>query len=154
MRRVVLLAVVVACGYGSSTPRTVVAPPKVKLAVLPAESDAFPNAAKAATESLVQAKVRGIDLTQVSKVSLEVVQLSIECVDETVDCYQAAGRSLAADRLLFAQIAAAPQKHLKVTVTLFDVGTKRAVGTAEQEFASDAEATTGVAGLVTRATTP
>src|SRR5689334_8889584 len=54
-----------------------------RLVVLPAESLAFPRAAKATTESLMQARVDGLGVAQVSKVSLEVVQLSIECVDAT-----------------------------------------------------------------------
>src|SRR5438477_10604748 len=63
-------------------------------AVLPVDSDAFPIAARAATERLRRARVRGLDEPQVSKVSLEVVQLSIECVERTPACYERVGKSL------------------------------------------------------------
>ena len=70
--------VLAACGSHPPPPPAAPPPPKVvTLAILPAESDAFPTAAKAATDSLAVAHVSGVDWTQVSKVSLEVVQLSI-----------------------------------------------------------------------------
>jgi hypothetical protein len=124
---------------------------KVTLAVLPAESDAFPKAAKAITSSLTNAKVSGIDDRQVSKVSLEVVQLSIECVEPTVVCYEAVGKSLAANRLLFAAIEPASKKQLKVTVTLFDVDTRNP-HTAQKTFANEKDATSGIDQLVTELT--
>jgi hypothetical protein len=121
----------------------------VTLAVLPAESDVFPVAAKATTDSLAKAHVTGVDRTQVSKVSLEVVQLSIECVESTPACYQAVGKSLAADRLLFAQIAPGPKKkQLKVTVSLFDVQVAGEPKTVEKVFTSEKDAQTGIDELV------
>src|ERR1051325_8674639 len=81
-----------ACGSARPVPvaptTTTAAPPRpqVKLAVIPAESDAFPRAANAVSESLTSAQVGGVDKTSVSKVSLEVVQLSIERVDPTDTC--------------------------------------------------------------------
>ena len=122
----------------------------VKLAVLPAESAKFPTAAKAITDSLTSANVAGVDRKEVSKVSLEVVQLSIECVEPTADCYQAVGKSLAANRLLFAQVSGR-SKQVKVTVTLFDVDAK-SPKTAHKTFGSEKEATAGVADLVAEAT--
>ncbi|HEY5928289.1 MAG TPA: hypothetical protein VIV11_41660 [Kofleriaceae bacterium] len=122
----------------------------VKLAVLPAESAKFPQAAKAITDSLTNATVAGVDRKEVSKVSLEVVQLSIECLEPTVDCYQAVGKSLAANRLLFAQVSGR-SKHVKITVTLFDVDAK-SPKTAQKTFGSEKEATAGVADLVAEAT--
>ena len=144
---------IAACGHAPApAPMAVAAPKKVRLAILPAESDAFPSTAKAVTDSLLAAKVAGIDETQISKASLEVVQLSIECVDWTSACYEAAGHSLAANQLLFAQITAEPNKHLKVMVTLFDVDGESTKSTQEKIFASDSEATAGVADLVAQAT--
>jgi hypothetical protein len=124
---------------------------KVKLAVLPAESDKFPKTAAAITDSLAAAQIAGIDEREVSKVSLEVVQLSIECVEPSISCYAAVGKQLAVNRLLFAQIGAEKKKKLKVTVTLFDVDTL-APKTAERIFANEKEATAGVADLVAEAT--
>lgn len=117
------------------------APAKVvTLAVLPAESDSFPNAARALTESLGRAHVAGVDRTQLSKVSLEVVQLSIECVEQSPACYQLVARSLSADRILFAQIARGPtHDQVKVTVSLFGL-TDLFPRTAERVFASEQEA--------------
>ena len=146
----------------------VVAPPKLKLAVLAVESDKFPKLAEAATASLAKAHVTGIDDIEVSKVSLEVVQLSIECVEQTPDCYEAVGKSLAANRLLFAQVAPGtpppakpirlkrgakpPPKDVRVTVTLFDVDTRAASKTAEKLFPNETDATAGMEGLIAEAT--
>jgi hypothetical protein len=124
---------------------------KIKLAVLPAESDKFPTAAAALTDSLAAAQITGIDEREVSKVSLEVVQLSIECVEPTISCYEAVGKQLAVNRILFAQIGAEKKKSLKVTVTLFDVDT-RAPKSAQRIFSSEKEASAGVADLVAEAT--
>lgn len=130
------------------------APPAkiTRLVVLPAESMAFPRAAKATTESLVNAHVDGLGVAQVSKVSLEVVQLSIECVDASAECYEAVGRSLTAHGLLFAQIAQLKKRQLKVTVTLFAVDAKSPRTKAEKVFASEDEATAGIADLVAEVT--
>lgn len=151
MRSLVLsaLALVAACHSQHKPAAHPIA--KVTLAVLPAESDAFPKAARAITDSLTNAKVTGIDDRQVSKVSLEVVQLSIECVEPTVVCYEAVGKSLAANRLLFAAIEPASKKQLKVTVTLFDVDT-RAPHTAQRTFANEKEASSGINDLVAEIT--
>ncbi len=137
-----------ACGGGTAKPPAPPAPKVVTLEVLPAESDAFPAAAKATTDSLSRAHVTGVGRTQVSKVSLEVVQLSIECVEPSPACYQAVARSLSADRILFAQIAPGPKrKQLKVTVSLFAVDDPLP-HTAERVFASEQEATQKVEELV------
>jgi hypothetical protein len=145
-------ALVASVGCGPPRTRgTAPAVAKVKLAVLPAESYRFPDTARAITESLTAATVAGIDEREVSKVSLEVVQLSIECVEPTPACYVAVGKQLAANRLLFSQIAAEKKKKLKVTVTLFDVET-RAPKTAERTFANEKAATAGVADLVAEVT--
>jgi hypothetical protein len=144
--------VLCACG-GHPPPPTPPAPKLVTLAVLPAESDAFPGAAAAATESLSHAHVSGVDKTNLTKVSLEVVQLSIECVEPTPACYQAVGRTLSADRLLFAQIAPGPKKkQLKVTVSLFDVQVAAPPRTAEATYVSEKEATTKIGDLVSEVT--
>jgi hypothetical protein len=148
------LAIVVACAHSAPPPPP--PPPKpvprTTLAVLPAESDAFPKAAAALSKSLADAHVVGIDDTHVSKVSLEVVQLSIECVDATAACFAAVGKSLGANKLLFAQLAPGAKKALKVSVTLFDVDTSAPAKTAEKTFPNEAAATTGVADLVAEAT--
>jgi len=143
-----------ACGHAAAPP-VPPAPPshKVQLAVIPADSDVFPRAARAVSASLATAKVSGIDQTRVTKVSLEVVQLSIECVDPTAACYGAIGRSMSANRLLFARIdGGAHKRQLKITVTLFDVDANAATQTAAKLFATEDEAAAGAAALVAEVT--
>jgi hypothetical protein len=123
----------------------------VTLAVLPTESDRFPGVAKAITESLEDAEVPGIDRKEMASVSLEVAQLSIECIQRTSACYAKVGKSMAANRLLFAEIAAADRKRFKVTVTLFDVDTRKP-RTAHRVFASEQEASANIGELVSEAT--
>jgi len=141
-----------ACAHAPPPAEPIAAKKGVKLAVLPAESDAFPNIAKVATVWLASARVAGVDETALSKVSLEVVQLSIECVDASASCYQAVGRSLAADRLLFAQISGVKHKDVKITVTLFDVVASAPKTTVEKLFPTEQEATAGLAAMVAEAT--
>jgi hypothetical protein len=127
-------------------------PRKVKLFVFPAESADFPKTAKAATDVLAGVKVTGIDQTTVAKTSLGDAQLLIECNDPTPDCYQAVGKSLAADRLLFAVIGTEPKKKVKISVTFFDVAARRPWGHAEKVFASEADASAGLVDLIAEAT--
>jgi hypothetical protein len=124
---------------------------RVTLTVLPAESDTFPRTARALTESLERARIDGVDNKQISKVSLEVVQLSIECVEQSSKCYAEVGKSLAANRLLFALIAKGGHKRVHVSVTLFDVDA-REPKTAKKDFANEQEATAGIEDLVAEAT--
>jgi hypothetical protein len=127
--------------------------PRIQLAVIPAESNAFPRAAEAVTGSLAGAAIGGIDEMHVSRVPLEVVQLAIECVDPTDICYQAIGRSMSVNRLLFARIdPGATRRQLKVTVTLYDVDAKAARRTAEKLFITEDQAVAGAAALVAEAT--
>ncbi len=151
---ILALGALAACGGPAAKAKgpTGPAPKVVTLEVLPAESDAFPAAAKAATESLARARVTGVDRTQLSKVSLEVVQLSIECVEPSPACYQAVARSLSADRLLFAQIVPGPKrKQIKVTVSLFALNDPFP-HSAERVFDSEQEATQKVGELVAEVT--
>lgn len=140
----------VACGHAPAvTPRT----PGLALAVLPVDADAFPAVARALTAQLAAARVDGAGAARVAKASLEVVQLSIECVDPTDACYAAVGRSLAANRLLFARIDdGARRRAPRVSVTLFDVDAQTARRTAERQFATEDEATAGAAALVAEVT--
>lgn len=149
-----LVILVMACG--GSRPHGA-APPagKPALAVLPAESDAFPKAAKAATEYLGRARVRGFDEPQLSKVSMEVAQLSIECVEATVSCYSAVGKELKVNQLLFAQIENGPRpKSLRVTVTLFDVDAAAAKRSVVKVFDDEDDASYGMRDVVEEATRP
>ncbi|MFT3698842.1 MAG: hypothetical protein QM831_37190 [Kofleriaceae bacterium] len=144
----VLAVLIVGCAHSKPAPVTPVA--KIKLLTLPAESDAFPAIAKAATDKLGRVHVTGVDEQGSTKVSIEVVQLSIECVDPTTSCYDAAAKSLAANKLLFAQIDVDGKKP-KVTVTLFDraASTPRSV---ERTYPNEVAAVAGLDGQIAEAT--
>ena len=152
----------IGCAHAPPAPAVAPAPTvaaRRELAVIPAESDAFPSAARAISAQLARAKVACVDDTRLSKVSLEVVQLAIECVEPTGACYQQVGKSLDANQLLFARIdgrgaaqTAKAKRPLKVTVTLFDVDARAAARTAEREFATEDDATAGAAALVDEVT--
>lgn len=146
-------AAVAGCQHGG--PSAPAAPaPKVRLSVMPIESAKFPRAAKAVNDALAQAHVTGVDVTDMSKVSLEVVQLQIECDDLTPACYQAAGKAIHADRLLFAHLAPAPKHRVDLTITLFDVDGSTIQHTAHDVFANEAAAAAGAGKLVSEATAP
>lgn len=150
-----LLVIMMGCTPAPAPAKPVYVPGSKVWAVLPAESDAFPIAARAASERLRRARVKGMDEPQVSKVSLEVVQLSIECVERTPACYEAVGRSLGSNQLLFAEIDEGPKKQsIKVTVTLFDVDAKKRKKAAIKVFASEEDVVWGVADVVAEATKP
>jgi hypothetical protein len=127
---------------------------RVKLAVLPVDSYAFPDLADWLSSLLGDARVNGVDEYVHSKVSLEVVQLAIECVDPTSACYSAVGRSLSANRLLLAQIAGDGRKHHKnvhVTVTVFDVDSGKPMSAADKVFRNEQQALADVEDLVEKA---
>lgn len=158
--RLAVISSTMACGGAHPPPAAPkVEPAKLELAVLPSESDVFPRAARALNVELTTAKVQGVVETRVSKASLEVVQLSIECVESSDACYQAIGRSMAVNRLLFARIdggagggGAGKKTQLKVTVTLYDVDARAVARTRAQTFDSEGEASAGAAALVAEVT--
>jgi hypothetical protein len=151
MVRGLLLVVVAIVGCAHAKPVATTTPvAKIKLFTLPTESDAFPAIANAATAALGHAHVVGVDEQDTTKVSIEVVQLSIECVDPSASCYEAAAKSLSANKLLFAQVDVDGKKP-KVSITLFD-RPSRAVKTVAHTFATEADAVAGLNGLVAEAT--
>ena len=130
--------------------------PRTKLAVLPVDGDQFPLIAEALNKALHDVKVAGIDDYFLSKVTLEVVQLSIECVQATNDCYRAAGKSLAANKLLLAHVVAMGKrkrdKSVRVTVTLFDVDAGEASNVVDRIYRTPELASQGAGDLVAEAT--
>jgi hypothetical protein len=122
-------------------------------AVLPAESERFPRAAKIATERMQEARLVGVDPPQMSNISLEMLQLSIECIDQTVACYEAVGKTLQANQILFTEITAGKKrKQVKVKVTLFDVDTRTLRGNETKLFPSEAAAEEGLGDVITKVT--
>jgi len=155
MFRSTLLIGLVGCIPASTVPPTAPTAAKRTFVVVPAESDTFPLAARATTERLRRARLRGFNEPDISKVSLEVVQLSIECVEPTVACYERVGKELAASQMLFAEIVRGPKRDsVKVTITLFDVDAKVRKRAVAKVFASEDDVPFGVADVVAEATKP
>ncbi len=161
-----LVAMIAALGVGCATtqappPRRPVAAGeavRVKLAVLPIESDQWPRAARELNRLLRDVHVTGVDDYFLSKVTLEVVQLSIECVQPTSECYAAVGKSLSANKLLLGHVAAVGKrkrdKSVRVTITLFDVDAAEAVNVVDRVFKTPDLAAQGASELVAEAAEP
>jgi hypothetical protein len=147
------LVVTVGCAHSPAT-RTEAPPPakRLKLAVLPVDSDQFPQIAASLNNALHGVKVKGVEDYFLSKVTLEVVQLSIECVQPTSDCYAAVGKSLSANRLLLGQIVQLGKKKrdraVRVTITLFDVDAGQAVNVVDHVYKTPELASQGAQELV------
>jgi hypothetical protein len=147
-----LSCIAIACaGSAKPAPATVAkpAPPAAKLAWMPLDPFDAPAVARAVNDEMSRVKLAGTRPGVKSAVSMEVAQLAIECIEPTPACYRAVGRSLGADRLMWAQIDPADEK-IRVTVVLFDVGAgteTRKVGTFDGVQAARA----GVSELVAHA---
>jgi hypothetical protein len=140
---------------------------RVKLAVLPVDQDVYPKLAHTINGLFREVQVQGIDDYFMSKVTLEVVQLSIECVEPSSACYAAVGKSLASQRLLMAQVATLhpPQTgkrgkrdkarevdtSLKITITYFNVEDETAANVVDGTFKNEDEAAGGLAEMLQRA---
>jgi hypothetical protein len=152
-----LLSFVVAAGCAHAPARSEVPPPppkpRIKLAVLPVDAEQFPQLAASLNNALHDVKVKGIDDYFLSKVTLEVVQLSIECVQPTSECYTAVGKSLSANRLLMAHIAPLGKrkrdKSVRVTITLFDVDAGAVQNVFDRVYKTPDLASQGARELVT-----
>jgi hypothetical protein len=136
-----------ACVHPRPAVRTVASPPPPRrptLVALPVESADFPKLGDALTELLGRVRLGGIEEYVRPKVGLEVVQLSIECVDATPECYSAVGKSLSASKLLFARVAAEGRRSgappIQVTIICFDVNAGRVVSEVETVFDREEEA--------------
>lgn len=146
---VLLCCAAISCaGTEKPAPVTVAKPPPppAKLAWMPLDAFDAPVVARAINDEMSRVKLPGTSAGTRAAVSMEVAQLAIECISSTPACYRAVGRSLGADRLMWAQIDPADEK-IRVTVVLFDVGAgteTRKVGTFDGVQAARA----GVADLV------
>jgi hypothetical protein len=140
----------------AATPARPVAPVGVaRLAVLPSDSLLFADIAVALDEQLGRARVSGVGPTVRAKISMEVAQLSLECVSPTDECYTQVGKYLQVDRLLWGQIARDPQgSGVKVTIVLLDVERGAVLARAEESFPKNDVAIGGLRRLVERVTAP
>jgi hypothetical protein len=127
----------------------------VTLVILPVEVDVFPKLSNAVNGAFLTARVAGVDRSMISKVSLEVVQISIECLESTAACWTAAGKTLNADRLLFAEIDPVVEKRnkksVRLRVTLFDVKKGETIGTTDHTYPNEDKAVTESRALVKEA---
>jgi hypothetical protein len=141
-----------ACGGGTTTKPVPVTSKGLTLAIMPVEGDVFPKLVKAVNGALQDARIGGVQRSFVSKVSLEVVQISIECVDASAACWSAVGKSLNSDRILFAQIdpiIEKKKKSVRLRVTMFDVRKGETVGDTYHTFSTEDEAVAGSRGVIT-----
>ncbi len=161
-QRAWLFASVVAIGCAHAPPSPPPVPPapppapRLKLAVLPVDGRDFPSVAQSLNNVLRDVRVKGVDDYFVSKATLEVVQLSIECVEPTSACHRAVGKQLGANKLLMGHVTAAGKKRhdksVRVTLTLFDVDAGEAAGVVDRVYRSPDEASQGATELVAQAT--
>jgi len=124
---------------------------RVKLAILPSESDVHPKLADSMNGILRDAKARGVHEYVRPKVTLEVAQLSVECIEPSNSCYTAVGQSMTVNRLLFAQIEAPSARSVRVTVNLFDVDGGAPIKKVARDFATETEAADSLKLLVDEA---
>jgi hypothetical protein len=123
-----------------------------RLVWLPVEPQVAPEVARAINERLDRLQVPGAASCSRAPVSLEVAQLAIECIEATEVCYGKVARSVGADRVLWAELAAGqpPAKTIRVALVLFDAGAGAVVQRAERTFDGETEARAGIAELVQR----
>jgi hypothetical protein len=124
----------------------------MKLAVLPVESDSYPRLAQGINGLFHEIQVAGVDDYFLSKVTLEVAQLAIECVDITNECWAAVGKSLTSDRLLLANIGRTGKKKrdyaVALSVTYFNVTAGQPVHAANRTFRTEEEALRGMKDVI------
>lgn len=159
---VAALVAIAGCAHPQSTaewpPPATPSKARLKLAVLPVDADQFPQIAASLNNAFRSVKVSGIDDYFLSKVTLEVVQLSIECVQPTSECYRAVGKSLSANRLLLGHVAAVGKRRrdrsVRVTVTMFDVDAGEPANVVDRTYKTPEQASQGAQNLVAEATEP
>jgi hypothetical protein len=159
LARLALLTLAVGCAStGAQAPRAPQSaanpPPRVRMAWLPCDSRAQRDLVVAVNGQFEQAKVAGVTASFQAPVSMEMAQLAIECIEKTPHCYTAVGRSIGADRLLWADLERSAQGAQTLRVSLFDVERGAIVRAAEGRYASTKAAVADVAALVTRVQAP
>jgi hypothetical protein len=159
MRRslwVALWVAFVACG-GSQTkpaskpeaaePAAPPAAPKASLAVLPVTKGKYPKLAAALDDALRGANVA--DATpKMLGVTIDVIQLQIECVEPTPACYAAVAKSLGVDQLLFARVDPVARGEVRVEIRRTDAS-GATVGMSGGTFPNEEKAIGEAQGLVT-----
>jgi len=125
----VALALVAGCATAKPPPAVVTkpapkaAPPPLRLAWMPLEARVSPEVANAVNARLAHVAVAGMTESFQAPVSMEMAQLAMECIERTPKCYSAVGRSVRADRLVWAELVRPNRRDASMTVrlSLFDV---------------------------------
>jgi len=143
------------CGHsaGNAQPVTAAAAAPVRLAWLPLEPLVAADVAKTVNDRLGHLAVPGATRSYRAPVSMEVAQLALECIEATAHCYTEVGRSVGADRLLWAELGPAPLSAdgLRVAVMLFDVRSSAVLKRVERTYDGLDAVRAGVATLVDHA---
>jgi hypothetical protein len=137
-----------------SKPSSAGVPALARMAWMPCDGRAQPELVAAVNGRLEQAKVAGVKESFQASVSMEMAQLAIECIEKTPRCYTAVGRSIGADRLLWADLERTPGVGLTLRVSLFDVEGGAMIRAAEGRYPSAKAAAGDVEALVARAEAP
>ena len=126
------------------------APPPLRLAWMPLEARVAPEVASAVNERLAHVAVAGMTESFQAPVSMEMAQLAIECIERTPKCYGAVGRSVRADKLVWAELVRANRRDASVTVrlSLFDVAGGAIARQGARTFPNAKAAREGAAALV------
>ncbi len=158
VNRVAIVALALGLGCATTThqaakspPSAVSPPPRVRLAWLPFDAAASSGLTTAVNVQLEHAKIAGVTESFQAPVSMEMAQLAIECIEKTAHCYTAVGRSVGADRLLWADLDRRAHGNLTLRVALFDVDRGAVVHEAAQSYPSANAAQADVETLIARA---
>jgi hypothetical protein len=140
-------------GGGSHASGASAAGPSVRLAWLPLEPLLAADVVKTVNDRLGHLAVPGAARSYRAPVSMEVAQLALECIEPTANCYAAVGRSVGADRLLWAELGPGSEsdESLRVAVVLFDVRGSAVLRRVEHTYDGLDAARAGVAALVDHA---
>lgn len=160
VNRVAIVALAVASGCATtaahqpvrSAPAAAVVsrPPPVRLAWLPFDKSSSAGLTTAVNAQLEHFEMDGVTESFRAPVSMEMAQLAIECIEKTARCYTAVGRSIGADRLLWAELDRHGRGNLTLRVALFDVARGAIVHEAEQSYPGAKAAQADVESLIAR----
>lgn len=159
VNRMAIIVLAVASGCATTThpavrspPAAAVSPPpRVRLGWLPFDASTSSGLTTAVNAQLEHLKIDGVTESFRAPVSMEMAQLAIECIEKTARCYAAVGRSVGADRLLWADLDRRGHGNLTLKVALFDVGRGGIVREAEQSYPSAKAAGADIESLFARA---
>ena len=153
-----LLLALAGCGHtGPARTSGTAAAPQMRVAWLPLEPLVAPDVAKTVNDRLGRLAVPGTARSYRAPVSMEVAQLALECIEPTAECWSAVGRSVGADRILWAELGTMPAADdyspvsLRFAVVLFDVRGNAVLKRVEQTYDGIDAVRAGVAALVEHA---